>query len=89
VLWHDLRYNNPWSPHVRGMTKRFIRQFFPDFEMHHPFPVKPLLGKLLPDRIHLGWEAKWESLWGSTGSAPWCPMHRRVKPYGLRRMTVA
>jgi len=34
VLWYDFRYNNPWNPHVRGMTKYHIRQFFPSFEMH-------------------------------------------------------
>lgn len=34
VLWYDFRYNNPWNPHVRGMTKSHIRQFFPGFEMH-------------------------------------------------------
>lgn len=33
VLWYDFRYKNPHNPNVRAMTKRHIRQFFPDFEM--------------------------------------------------------
>ncbi len=34
VLWYDFRYNNPWNPHVRGMTKWHIHRFFPEFEVH-------------------------------------------------------
>lgn len=30
VLWYDFRYNNPYNPNVRGMTKALIRRFFPD-----------------------------------------------------------
>ncbi len=53
VLWYDFRYNNPWNPHVRGMTKRLIRQFFPDFEMHLRTitvlpPLARRLGRLTP-----------------------------------------
>ena len=53
VLWYDLRYNNPWNPHVRGMTKAHIRRFFPDFEMHLRTitllpPLARRLGRLTP-----------------------------------------
>jgi len=53
VLWYDFRYNNPWNPHVRGMTKRHIRQFFPGFEMHLRTitllpPLARRLGRLTP-----------------------------------------
>ncbi len=53
VLWYDFRYNNPWNPHVRGMTKRHIRRFFPDFEMHLRTitllpPLARRLGRLTP-----------------------------------------
>lgn len=53
VLWYDFRYNNPWNPHVRGMTKSHIRQFFPDFEMHLRTitllpPLARCLGRLTP-----------------------------------------
>ena len=42
VVWHDLRYPNPWNPTVRAMTKRRIRELFPSFEL------KPELIYLLP-----------------------------------------
>jgi len=53
VLWYDFRYNNPWNPHVRGMTKRHIRSFFPGFEMHLRTitllpPLARRLGRLTP-----------------------------------------
>lgn len=53
VLWYDFRYNNPWNPHVRGMTKWHIRQFFPDFEMHLRTitllpPLARRMGRLTP-----------------------------------------
>jgi ubiquinone/menaquinone biosynthesis C-methylase UbiE len=34
VLWYDFRYNNPWNPHVRGITRQQIHQLFPGLEMH-------------------------------------------------------
>jgi ubiquinone/menaquinone biosynthesis C-methylase UbiE len=33
VVWHDLRYPNPWNPTLRAMTKRRIRELFPSFEL--------------------------------------------------------
>jgi hypothetical protein len=33
VLWYDFRYNNPWNPHVRGITRQQIHQLFPGLEM--------------------------------------------------------
>jgi SAM-dependent methyltransferase len=33
VVWHDLRYPNPWNPAVRAMTKPRIRELFPSFEL--------------------------------------------------------
>jgi ubiquinone/menaquinone biosynthesis C-methylase UbiE len=29
VIWYDVRYPNPWNPHLRAVTKRGIRQLFP------------------------------------------------------------
>ena len=34
VIWYDFRYNNPYNPHVRGMTKAKIQQLFPEFTLH-------------------------------------------------------
>lgn len=34
VVWYDFRYNNPYNPHVRGMTKGHIQQLFPTFTFH-------------------------------------------------------
>lgn len=53
VLWYDFRYNNPWNPHVRGMTKNHIGRFFPGFEMHLRTitllpPLARRLGRLTP-----------------------------------------
>lgn len=31
VLWYDLRFNNPWNAHVRGITRPWIRALFPGF----------------------------------------------------------
>ena len=33
VVWYDFRYDNPWNPNVRGMTKATIRSLFADFEL--------------------------------------------------------
>ena len=30
ILWYDLRYDNPWNPHVRGLRRREITRLFPD-----------------------------------------------------------
>jgi SAM-dependent methyltransferase len=29
LLWYDFRVGNPWNPHVRGMTRRHLRELFP------------------------------------------------------------
>lgn len=34
VIWYDFRYNNPYNPHVRGMTKAKIQQLFPGFTLY-------------------------------------------------------
>lgn len=34
VIWYDFRYNNPYNPHVRGMTRAKIQQLFPEFTLH-------------------------------------------------------
>jgi ubiquinone/menaquinone biosynthesis C-methylase UbiE len=33
IFWYDFRYNNPWNRHVRGISQRRIRQFFPEFTL--------------------------------------------------------
>jgi hypothetical protein len=53
VLWYDFRYNNPWNPHTRRMTRQYIRQFFPDFKLRLRAitllpPVARRLGDLTP-----------------------------------------
>jgi SAM-dependent methyltransferase len=30
ILWYDLRYDNPWNPHVRGLRPRDVARLFPD-----------------------------------------------------------
>lgn len=53
VVWYDFRYNNPTNRNVRGMTKRLIRRFFPDFRMKLRSitllpPLARRLGRLTP-----------------------------------------
>jgi ubiquinone/menaquinone biosynthesis C-methylase UbiE len=31
LLWYDMRYSNPQNPHIRGITRRHLRAFFPDW----------------------------------------------------------
>ena len=31
VLWYDLRFNNPWNTHVKGITRAQIGALFPGF----------------------------------------------------------
>jgi ubiquinone/menaquinone biosynthesis C-methylase UbiE len=31
VIWYDFRMNNPFNPHVRGVSRKGIRQLFPEF----------------------------------------------------------
>jgi SAM-dependent methyltransferase len=42
VLWHDMRYPNPWNRTIKAMTKRRIGELFPSFELE----LKPIY--LLP-----------------------------------------
>jgi ubiquinone/menaquinone biosynthesis C-methylase UbiE len=32
VIWYDFRMNNPLNPHVRGISRRGIRDLFPEFQ---------------------------------------------------------
>jgi ubiquinone/menaquinone biosynthesis C-methylase UbiE len=32
VVWYDFRINNPLNPHVRGISRKGIRQLFPEFD---------------------------------------------------------
>ena len=31
VVWYDFRMNNPFNPHVRGISRKGIRNLFPEF----------------------------------------------------------
>jgi ubiquinone/menaquinone biosynthesis C-methylase UbiE len=33
VVWYDMRYPNPWNPHLRAMTKPRIHELFPSFTL--------------------------------------------------------
>lgn len=33
LLWYDMRYSNPQNPHIRGITRRHLSEFFPDWTM--------------------------------------------------------
>lgn len=53
ILWYDFRYNNPYNPHVRGMTRKKISKLFPDMEIELAGitllpPLSRCLGPLLP-----------------------------------------
>ena len=32
VVWYDFRMNNPFNPHVRGISRQGIRRLFPEFD---------------------------------------------------------
>jgi SAM-dependent methyltransferase len=56
VVWHDMRYPNPWNPPRRAMTKSRIRESFPSFELELvPVcllpPIANHLGRFM-DRIY-------------------------------------
>jgi ubiquinone/menaquinone biosynthesis C-methylase UbiE len=34
VVWYDFRMNNPLNPHVRGISRKGIRNLFPEFNVH-------------------------------------------------------
>ena len=31
LVWYDFRVGNPWNPHVRGMSRRHLRELFPEW----------------------------------------------------------
>jgi ubiquinone/menaquinone biosynthesis C-methylase UbiE len=48
VLWHDLRYPNPWNRNIRGMTRRKIQELFTSFALElSPIYVLPPLARHL------------------------------------------
>lgn len=54
VVWYDFRYNNPRNSNVRGMNKRAIHRFFPNF--HYDLQAITLLPPLAR---RLGSATKW------------------------------
>jgi SAM-dependent methyltransferase len=48
VVWYDMRYPNPWNPHLRALTKGRIRELFPSFAFDlEPITVLPQLARRL------------------------------------------
>jgi len=48
ILWYDFRYNNPWNPNVRGVTRPQIRNLFPGFKMQmQAVTLLPLVARRL------------------------------------------
>jgi SAM-dependent methyltransferase len=48
VVWYDFRMNNPLNPHVRGISRREIRQLFPEFDLQLvSLTLLPLLARRL------------------------------------------
>lgn len=33
IIWYDFRYDNPWNPHVHGVTREMIQQLFPAYDL--------------------------------------------------------
>lgn len=33
ILWYDFFCNNPWNPNVRGITKKELKELFPNFSI--------------------------------------------------------
>jgi ubiquinone/menaquinone biosynthesis C-methylase UbiE len=53
ILWYDFRFNNPFNPHVRGMTRRSISQLFPEFDLHlKPITLLPPLARRMGRMTH-------------------------------------
>jgi len=68
LVWYDFRVGNPWNPHVRGMSRRRLREFFPGWpgtlrlitllpplarRLHAMTPVLyPVLAAVPPLRTH-------------------------------------
>ena len=32
VVWYDFRMNNPFNPHVRGISRKGVRRLFPEYD---------------------------------------------------------
>jgi ubiquinone/menaquinone biosynthesis C-methylase UbiE len=46
ILWYDFRLNNPFNPHVRGVTRKSISQLFPGFDLRlEPITLLPPLAR--------------------------------------------
>ncbi len=56
VVWYDMRYPNPWNPHLRAMTKSRIRELFPSFVLElEPVSLLPPVARrlgMLADRAY-------------------------------------
>jgi ubiquinone/menaquinone biosynthesis C-methylase UbiE len=53
IIWYDFRFNNPWNPHVRGISRTAIQSYWPEFavELRRVTLVAPLarrLGRVVP-----------------------------------------
>jgi SAM-dependent methyltransferase len=50
VVWYDMRYPNPWNPHLKAMTKARIKELFPSFalELETISLIPPLARRLGP-----------------------------------------
>ena len=48
ILWYDFFVNNPYNPHVRGITRREIIELFPDSNVSSArITLAPPLARLL------------------------------------------
>lgn len=48
AIWYDVRYDNPFNPHIRGWGKRRIQGHFPYYKMHlRPITLLPPLARRL------------------------------------------
>ena len=56
VIWYDFRYNSPFNPHVRGISRKTIRRLFTGFDSHlvSTTLLPPLARRLgrLTDRLY-------------------------------------
>jgi SAM-dependent methyltransferase len=48
LIWHDLRYDNPWNPAVHGVTRRRIADMFPGWQVElRSFTLIPPIARRL------------------------------------------
>jgi ubiquinone/menaquinone biosynthesis C-methylase UbiE len=48
VIWYDFRFNSPFNPHVRGISRKTIRRLFTGFDSHLvSITLLPPLGRRL------------------------------------------